>query len=192
MMSDQDANNFNNQNEKVKVYGSKYALTLESSMTKGSSTKPSRNTITIEAAKSVGQNRFDWQNKVAFQLTPAELRTFAQVFLGFKNELSFKNHGPNNDKWMSVERQVIERGARAGEEKFFLKLGSQAGIFPVPVEMDDVFDIQALALKRISDDHPHLGVSNIMAMLESNAARKLEPEQERAKSRHQDNGASYG
>ncbi len=93
------------------VYSKRAALQFKPSETRKSQGKNfSFDTIMIEGANRINPNdrndkRYDWQNKLSVQIMLSELPIVIAVFLGIMPSCQFMNHGQNNDKGFSFERQ---------------------------------------------------------------------------------------
>lgn len=140
------------------VYASSAALKIELDVLRGSEEGGApQYTLQIEAARS-SNGRYQWQQKVPFQLTARELPVLASFLLGFAgSSLAFRNHGPNTDKSLEIEDQ----GA-----KLYVKLGyaSRAPI-PVPVDAADVFAWGELCLVALRLNRPLLDGQATLALL---------------------------
>lgn len=109
--------------DQVKVHGGKHALTIEAD-----TTRRDEPTVVIEAAKALNNDtprQYDWRNKIAIQLTPAELQHCTAVFHGLIPSVKFQNHGPQQDKWFELVKQD----------------GDYAGTFKLTVGQGSVFSI---------------------------------------------------
>ena len=128
--------------DQVKVYGNKFALTIEASNT------PKRDmpTVSIEAAAALPGNgqSFAWHQKLTFQLTSDELPVAAAVLLGLLPRLEFRNHPSENG---GVKALVMEdQGAR-----LFVKLSETGGrVCAVPVDGGRLPYLTALVLRQFA------------------------------------------
>ncbi len=143
--------------ETVKVFGNTHALTFEATDTRATDKKTSIPTLNIEGAKKAGSS-FDWKNKMIFQFTPAELPELAKVLLGYASKVEFGQHGAENDKFFSIEKQA---------KNFFIRVGMSGRLHPVPMPLAQGFDLQCLVLKRIQEAKPYLQVTDIITMLKA-------------------------
>lgn len=114
------------------VYGSRAAAKIElTALRRSAASDRKQYTVQVEGAGKLASG-FDWHHKIIFQLMARELPLMAAFLLGFAgDQISLTNHGPNADKFLSLEDQ----GSR-----MFLKLG-HAGERPIalPVEAPEVF-----------------------------------------------------
>lgn len=115
--------------DQVKVFGAKAALTLVADVTRGGTP-----TVTIEAAAALGgsERRYDWANKIRFQLTTIELQLVTALLLGHLPTLNFKNHG---DKWLRATRQD-PGSAFAGMTQIAVGQGSSGDAVTLTVAID--------------------------------------------------------
>lgn len=137
------------------VYGQKAALCFEAGTSRVSEANPNRGgnpTIFLQGAKSVGDRRFDWGNKITLQFTPAELVAALAVFYGYVEEIKFSNHGPANDKGFQISNQA-DRGV------LFVRVsgGGQGNFVAVPIPAADAARVAALILRQSCE---HYGLSD--------------------------------
>lgn len=134
------------------VYGGKAALSFEADMTRNDAY-----TIALDAASTTGPRTYDWKNKIRIQLTRAELPVVAAVLVGARAKCEFKNHGPENNKGFSMERQ--------GEKVFIKVFGSNVPVKAVPVEAPDVFYVTTLVIRQLRKNAPWLDPTSITNLL---------------------------
>lgn len=95
----------------VKAYGKHAAFCAESDVT-----RQDVPTVRFELASSIGEKKFDWQNKLTIQLTQDEIIEAAAVLYGFVPKVEFRNHG-EDAKWLSIEHQGNSVCIRAGSKQ---------------------------------------------------------------------------
>jgi len=119
-----------------KVHGGKAALTIEADVTQRGDP-----TIRIESAKMLNRQErtYDWDSKIAFQLTPGELQHVTALFHGFIDHLKFSSHGPQKDKWLEIQRQT---GQYAGTFKVAVGKGSEMHL--VQITSIDIGNVASL------------------------------------------------
>lgn len=122
------------------------------------STKAGAPTIALDAATSTGPKAYDWKQKIRIQLTKAELPVVAAVLLGARKKCEFKNHGQNNDKGFTMERQ--DRG------KVFVSVFAKGmPARAVPVLGPDVMWVTALVLQQVQRNCPELDSMGVIALV---------------------------
>ena len=84
-------------------------------------------TIALDAATATGPKQYNWGKKVRLQLTRSELPIVTAVLLGVMKRCEFKNHGQDNSKGFSMERQD-------GGKVFIKVFAKDEGVKAVPVE----------------------------------------------------------
>lgn len=136
----------------AKVFGSKSALTVQCDKT-ASGELP---TIQIDAAKSIGERKYDWQNKLVFQHTVPELVQVASVLLGVTKKVELKNHGPDKNKSLTVENQG---------DKIFWKMQGKDHFHTIPITPADTFNITSLYIRQVQANHPWLHTATDVIML---------------------------
>lgn len=147
------------------VYGGKAALCWDVDETKNGDA-----TIRLEAAKAIGERKYDWGNKITIQLTRDELPCVAAVFLGILPRTEGKNHGVGDQqgKGFEIEHQ--------GNKLFIKVFAPQKPPCAVPVSPEDAFTVAGLLVRQIRKGKPWLSGNDIMAMLRAIIGRmKTQP-----------------
>ncbi len=142
------------------VYGVKAALSFEMD-----STRSGRPTVALDAAFSISEKKFNWEEKTRIQLTPQELPTVTAVLMGYIPRCEFKNHGKANNKGFSIENQ--------GNNFFVRVMEKDNGVKAVPMNHEDAFYVVGLLLRQISRVFPELDGTTVEAMIKRYAAVKL-------------------
>lgn len=137
--------------DQVKVFGGKAALTIEAD-----DTRRGEDTIRLEGAKAIRPKQYNWGEKIAIQMTTAELPIVAQVFLGLRESCEFKNHGEASDKGFSVARQ---------EKGLFVRVFSSKGVCAVPVGAPDAYYFGSLVLAQLKKNSFGLEGAELLAMI---------------------------
>lgn len=137
----------------VHVYGGKAALCFEADITKGQVP-----TIALDAAMTTGPRQYDWAGKVRLQLTRAELPVVTAVLIGALQRCEFKNHGQDNSKGFSMERQE-------GGKVFIKVFAKDQGVRGVPVMAPDVFYVASLMMRQLRKANPWLDGTALMSLI---------------------------
>jgi len=138
------------------AYG-KSAFQVEQSIT-----KDERHTVMLESAVKLAPNdpndkRYDWAQKLSFQLSQEELPFFIGVFLGIIPSVRFDMHGPDKSKFF----EVINQGT-----KYFLKNGSaDRGLKVAPVSIVEGFQFGLLGLNQYTKNYPHLSSDAVLTSI---------------------------
>lgn len=140
------------------VYGGKAALCFEADVTKGDD-----HTIALDAALATAPRQFNWGDKIRIQLTRAELPTVAAVLLGILPGCEFGNHGPENNKGFSIERQ---QGGKVYVKVFAKGLGVRG----VPIMPQDLYYVASLFMRQLKKATPWLDDSGVLALLKATQA----------------------
>lgn len=143
------------------VYGTKGALCFETDMTRETDRREARPTVALDAAEASAPKQFDWGNKIRIQMTINELPMVAAVLLGFLPKCEFKNHGPDNNKGFSIERQ---------QGQFFVRVFTKGANVAVPMYMPDAYHVTALVLRQLQALSPWMSGDAITASLRGTAA----------------------
>lgn len=136
------------------VYGGKAALCWDVDKTKSGDY-----TLRLEAAKAIGERKYDWNNKITIQLTRDELPCVAAVFLGILPKTEGKNHGVGDQqgKGFEIEHQ--------GNKLFVKVFAPQKPPCAVPVSPEDAFTVASLLVRQIRKGKPWLSGNDIITML---------------------------
>lgn len=137
------------------VYGGKAALCFEAD-----TTRSGVHTIALDAAIATGPKQYNWGKKVRLQLTRSELPIVTAVLLGTLNRCEFKNHGQDNSKGFSMERQD-------GGKVFIKVMAKGEGVKAVPVEAPDVFFVAALFTRQLQKGLPWLDTAGVLSLIKA-------------------------
>lgn len=140
----------------VRVYGSKAALCWSLDTVRRAQ-PGTGNTVRIEAAASRDQRQYDWDNKIALQLTLKELPIVLAVLMRWIPSAAFKAHGPRQDKGIALEGQAKGRT--------FVKVWESGRVVAVPVSATDLYDVVCLVLRQLSKNAPQMDTSGILAVV---------------------------
>lgn len=141
----------------VHIYGSTAALKIELDALDGGQQRQASYTVQIEGAKKEAGRGYGWHRKIQFQLTRRELPMMAAFLAGYGGRLiEFTNHGPANDKALSV----TDQGRR-----LYVRLRQQGVMIPVPVEPADVYAWGEICMLALQLNRPSLSAEVQLAML---------------------------
>lgn len=143
----------------VHAYGRKAALCFSADETR----KGRLATVRIEGAESIGERRYDWQQKIAIQLTAKELPVVLAVFMGWLPEVRFQNHGPQKDKAVSLKNQ--EKGI------VFVSVQQGRAARAVPVTATEVYPVVSLLVEQMMANSPHLTAEALLMVVRAMAGR---------------------
>lgn len=139
------------------VYGAKAALRVEEDRWR--TDDPVRcHTLRLEVAPALGERRYDWEHKIALQLTARELPSFAAVMLNLLPQIQAQGHGVLNDKWFECRRQAGSVLVRVGQ--------GRRGC-AIPVAAGDLYELTLLALDALKANAPQSDTAQVMAALQS-------------------------
>ncbi|WP_029000850.1 hypothetical protein [Azohydromonas australica] len=139
------------------VYGAKAALRVEEDRWR--TDDPVRcHTLRLEVAPVLGERRYDWEHKIALQLTARELPSFAAVMLNLLPQIQAQGHGVLNDKWFECRRQAGSVLVRVGQ--------GRRGC-AIPVAAGDLYELTLLALDALKANAPQSDTAQVMAALQS-------------------------
>lgn len=140
---------------KLVSYGGKAAFQVEVS-----ETKDGKHTVSIESAgklnpTSIDDKRFNWKEKINFQLTLNELPIFISVMYGFIPAARFDQHGADNSKFFDIINQ---------EKNVFFKMGAKdLSLKVAPIPITEAMHFGMLALGSYRQNFPGLLAQDAMA-----------------------------
>lgn len=137
---------------KKHVYGGSAALFFESD-----TSRKGDHTIRLEGAPCIGTRKYDWENKIAVQLTQHELLVFTGVLYGMLPGCEYGNHGEDNSKGFSIEDQ--------GEKLFVKVFAKGKKACAVPMTPEDAFFVAQICLGQMKKNAPWLDGGEIMSTL---------------------------
>ncbi|NMG30614.1 hypothetical protein [Aromatoleum evansii] len=134
------------------LYGGKAAMCFSLNTTR----KGNFPTVQIEAAAAKGEKVYDWDKKISFQLTIAELPLVFGVLFGFSSRIELSGHGATNDKALIIEDQG---------NKFFMSMRVRGGgTFALPVLPKDTYAIMAMIFGQMKANNPELSDTQLMML----------------------------
>lgn len=102
--------------------------------------------VSVDAAQSVGERKYDWKNAIKLQLNHKELPLLYGVLVGWRNKAKFDAHGAGNDKSFEIERQ---------DGKLFAKVVAKGqSLRAVPIGPMDAYQIMNVVLSQIIKEAP--------------------------------------
>ena len=139
------------------IYGSKAALTIElDRLRERDESGQERWSLMVEAALAKSARSYDWDHKIAFQLTRGELPAVAATLMGYLESLHLKNHGAQSDKSLDLQNQG---------DKVFVKLSQGKQMMAGPVTSGDVHAWLELVMLALLRNAPEVGEMMHMAMI---------------------------
>ncbi len=141
-----------------RVYGSQAALCVETDRT-----RQDEPTLRVEAALAVAPRTYDWERKLALQLTREELPLVTATLLGLRSHCECKNHGPDHDKGL----EIVHQGTRL----FVRVFQKDQGVRAVPVGPADSYYLAALGLRQLRQAAPWLTDQGVLAALKLTVQR---------------------
>lgn len=135
------------------VYGNKAALCWNVD-----ETRAGEPTIRLEAAKSIGERKYDWSTKIAIQFTRDELTVTLAVLTGALDKVEGKNHGIGDQAGKGFE--IVDQG-----KNFFVRVfAPNAGACAVPMTPEDAFTVCSILLKQMQQGKPWLNAQDLIAL----------------------------
>ncbi|WP_049820940.1 hypothetical protein [Methylibium petroleiphilum] len=138
------------------IYGGKAALCFSADQTRAKV-----HTVRLEAAEASATRQYDWQRKIAIQLSQRELPLVLAVFMGWINRFEGKGHGENNSKWFTIEQQG---------NKLYLSVNAK-GQSPrgVPIMPGDGYAVTTLLMRQMLKNDPFLTPEILLSLVRKQA-----------------------
>jgi len=133
--------------EGIHIYGGRAALKIELDALKSDEDETQRYTVQLEIAPAKAVRSYDWTRKIPFQFTKKELPMLAAVLLGYVPSLEIGNHGPENDKAISI----VDQGTN-----LLVKVKQGAKTLMIPVEPADAHAWTMVCLLALKKNHPEI------------------------------------
>lgn len=135
------------------VYGGKAALCWNVD-----ETRAGEPTIRLEAARSIGERKYDWSTKIGIQFTRDELTVTLAVLTGALDKVEGKNHGIGDQAGKGFE--IVDQG-----KNFFVRVfAPNAGACAVPMTPEDAFTVCSILLKQMQQGKPWLNAQDLIAL----------------------------
>ncbi|WP_341744831.1 hypothetical protein [Azonexus hydrophilus] len=149
--------------QSIHVYGSKNAVCFNAGMQRDKTAQ----TINVESAQALGDRRYDWENKIAIQLTQSELPLVLALFMGEIKEIRITSHGASNEKSMTIENQ--------GNQFFLVMMSKGQAARATPIPAMEAYPITAMFIDQLIKNNPALGASQVMALVRHFAKMYVTP-----------------
>lgn len=147
----------------LKVHGTKAAIEI-----KADTTRSGFKTVRIESAtvsaNSNGKNkRYDWEKKVAIQLTKTDILSFIAAMLLIKARAEFKHYGEKNDKSAMFDFQ----GGDGSNPRVFAQITQKSKPqMGIPIPLNDAIQIGHMALNEYTKNFPNVTSDSVIRTLE--------------------------
>ncbi|MBX8557085.1 hypothetical protein K5D56_21710 [Pseudomonas cichorii] len=134
------------------VYGGKVAVCFSTDQTRNQ-----EHTIRIEAAVSSGGRVYNWDDKIAIQLSIRELPSVLATLLQFQNKFEGKGHGAQNEKWFVMENQP---------GKVFLSVNAKGSVSrSLPIGAGDCYQVSTLVMEQMLKNSPFLTADTLLSLI---------------------------
>lgn len=142
------------------AYASGCSMKAELDELQGDEQVAKRYTVLLEIAPALpgsDARGYDWERKIAFQITRRELPVLASFLLGYRQaDLRFTNHGPDRNKTLDMRHQP---------QGIFIRLTHAKQANAMPIEAHDVYELGVLTLKALQMNSGGLESPAILEML---------------------------
>ena len=95
------------------------------------------------AGRVPSKDSFDWENKIAIQVTDREMPQFMCAVLGITQTFDLRNHGPKKNKSLSLANQA-DKGV------LYLRVTEGQVGHSIPISADKVFHLGVIGMKVLS------------------------------------------
>lgn len=134
------------------VYGGKVAVCFSADQT-----RTEEHTIRIEAAVAAGNRTFNWDDKIAIQLSTRELPSVLATLLQIQSKFEGKGHGAQNEKWFVLENQP---------GKVYLSVNAKGvASRSLPIGPGDCYAIITLVMEQMLKNAPFLTSETLLALI---------------------------
>ncbi len=150
----------------LKNHGTKAAIEMKPSLTQSG-----WHTVMLEGANSIGERKFNWQDKTAVQITKTELLPVIAVLLGIRKEFEGKAHGPNKNKGFSIKWQT----SRTSDimNVFITISEAKKPLKGVPISAYDALMLAHLAISQYRNNMPQMSADSVIESLRTIHRHKL-------------------
>ena len=133
------------------VYGGKVAVCFSADQTRNE-----EHTIRIEAAVSSGDRSYNWDDKIAIQLSTRELPSVLATLLQIQSKFEGKGHGAQNEKWFVLENQP---------GKLFLSVNAKGvASRSLPIGPGDCYQVSTLVIEQMLKNAPFLTADTLLSL----------------------------
>lgn len=137
---------------KVRVYASSSAVLSEAVYSRSGAL-----TLMIDMALAVGARKFDWNNKIQFQLTDRELPVWGAVVTNRRREAVFAFHGDQRNKSMEIKTNDRSPG-------LMIKLKMDGTLIAAPIAPEDQFWLACQYLTLLKARVPDVDALGLMSL----------------------------
>lgn len=134
------------------VYGGKVAICFSADQTRNE-----EHTIRIEAALASGTRTYNWEDKIAIQLSTRELPCVLATLLQIQDTFEGKGHGALNEKWFKLENQP---------GKVYLSVNAKGlASRSLPIGPGDCYAIVTLVMEQMLKNSPFLTAETLLGLI---------------------------
>jgi hypothetical protein len=134
------------------VYGGKVAVCFSADQT-----RTEEHTVRIEAALVSGTRTYNWEDKIAIQLSTRELPSVLATLLQIQDKFEGKGHGVQNEKWFSLENQL---------GKVYLTVNAKGlASRSLPIGPGDCYAIITLVMEQLLKNSPFLTSESLLGLI---------------------------
>ncbi|QIR16319.1 hypothetical protein [Shewanella aestuarii] len=144
----------------LKCHGTKAAIELKPSITQGG-----WHTVMLEGANSIGERKFNWQDKTSVQITKTELLPVIAVLLGIREGFEGKAHGVQKNKGFNIKWQQNQRDNTMNV--FVSIFEANKPMKGVPISAYDALMLSHLAISQYINNMPQLTPEALINSLKS-------------------------
>lgn len=134
------------------VYGGKVAVCFSADLTRNE-----EHTVRIEAAQASGARTYNWEDKIAIQLSTRELPSVLATLLQIQGKFEGKGHGAQNEKWFTLENQP---------GKVYLTVNAKGKASrSLPIGPGDCYTIITLVMEQMLKNAPFLTAESLLGLI---------------------------
>lgn len=135
------------------VYGGKVAVCFSADVN-----RLEEHTVRIEAAVATAARTYNWEQKIAIQLSTRELPSVLATLMQLQERFEGKGHGSQNEKWFSMANQpgkvYLTVNAKGQESR------------SLPIGPGDCYGIITLIMEQMLKNAPFLTPESLLTLIE--------------------------
>lgn len=152
--------------EKVKVFSANTALVFELDRLRQRDVDQKKWTISIECAKAIESQTYDWGNKIIIQMMERELPGLLAALMGWVEHWEVNGHGSNHNKGLVL--------ASLSKGNLGIKITEGSRIISVPILWEHTYSLIDLTLKAMRMNSPHMTSDSILSVCKNIIRRQYQ------------------
>jgi hypothetical protein len=143
---------------KVRLFGKDAAHSVEITNHRRAGDFMNVSVVTVDSARAIAGNGYDWRNKLVIQLTPEEMPAAIAVLMGLTTSCKFENHGSDRSKFVEMRNQ---------DGGMMLVTGNRTISFAVPVKTPSIYYLLDLFCRAMVAGTPNRSGNDVITLVRS-------------------------